>query len=544
MASLLGLSFYAAAYPPQAGGELRLYYIYYYLSKYHKINLITFVSPNFENKVEIIEHAKNFTEIRIPRSEFSSRIQNILTKYSSIKEWSAIMVSLESRFNKNFKKIFKEKACESDFLIFISPFLFTLFNDIPPKKKVVYESYNLEYNLMEPYLKKSIFGRILLKYIFYIEYSLCQRSDLIFTVSEEDRLKISKFYDVISKRIILSENGVNLIDYPVPISAPRNNIENPILLFIGSYHPPNFDAVNNIIDLANNRPDAYFLVAGSVSSFFIESLHDTVILSDNLSLNILGRSVPSRDISLNSGFYHVENWGETPTRWTKPNFIIGVGNEVNSIELELFSPHIQKIKVELGMQSIQFNLNNGWNFIKMTIEEKLGNIIKFYCEKSYSDPSRLLGLAIQSIIYSKNYIKEKFDLSTPLSDVYVFKKAKNVFLLGRVSDEVKMELYRMSDIALNPMINGSGTNIKMLDYMAAGLPVITTPIGARGLSLKNYENVIICEIPEFPAKIQELINDRDLYIKLSLLGRKTVEKKYDWEKIAGNMAKNISDLHD
>ena len=34
---------------------------------------------------------------------------------------------------------------------------------------------------------------------------------------------------------------------------------------------------------------------------------------------------------------------------------------------------------------------------------------------------------------------------------------------------------------INPMISGSGTNIKMFDFMAAGLPIITTDIGARGI---------------------------------------------------------------
>ena len=111
----------------------------------------------------------------------------------------------------------------------------------------------------------------------------------------------------------------------------------------------------------------------------------------------------------------------------------------------------------------------------------------------------------------------------------------NVGLAFQVTEEEKLELFRSSNIALNPMQSGSGTNIKMLDYMAAGLPVIATPIGARGLDL-NGTNSMICEIPDFPEKIREVLENRILYKSLSDNGRKLVEDKYDWRKIAWNMA--------
>ena len=37
-----------------------------------------------------------------------------------------------------------------------------------------------------------------------------------------------------------------------------------------------------------------------------------------------------------------------------------------------------------------------------------------------------------------------------------------------------------ADVAVNPVQYGSGSNLKMADYLAAGLPVVSTPIGARG----------------------------------------------------------------
>lgn len=111
----------------------------------------------------------------------------------------------------------------------------------------------------------------------------------------------------------------------------------------------------------------------------------------------------------------------------------------------------------------------------------------------------------------------------------------NVGLTFEVSEEEKLELYRASDVALNPMISGSGTNLKMLDYMAAGLPIVTTPIGARGLDL-NETNAIICDISEFPERIRQVLSDKNLYDTLSRSGRKLVEEKYDWKRIVSDMA--------
>lgn len=114
----------------------------------------------------------------------------------------------------------------------------------------------------------------------------------------------------------------------------------------------------------------------------------------------------------------------------------------------------------------------------------------------------------------------------------------NVGLAFEVTEEEKVELFRCSDVALNPMESGSGTNIKMLDYMAAGLPVITTSTGARGLDLDNT-NSVICEISKFPEKIQEVLGNKKLYDTLSRNGRKLVVEKYDWRKIADGMAEII-----
>jgi len=123
-----------------------------------------------------------------------------------------------------------------------------------------------------------------------------------------------------------------------------------------------------------------------------------------------------------------------------------------------------------------------------------------------------------------------------VSDKYANQLSENIKLMGVVSVEDKIGLLHASDVALNPVMEGSGTNIKVFDYIAAGLPLLTTPIGARGIDFTNYEDALIAELEDFPEIITELYDDPLLRNRLSKRARNLAER-YDWHeiaKIAGN----------
>ncbi|MFC7419991.1 glycosyltransferase [Iodobacter arcticus] len=56
----------------------------------------------------------------------------------------------------------------------------------------------------------------------------------------------------------------------------------------------------------------------------------------------------------------------------------------------------------------------------------------------------------------------------------------NVRFLGVVSLQEKQLWLQIASIALNPMLSGSGSNLKLIEYAAAGLPIISTEFGVRG----------------------------------------------------------------
>jgi len=107
----------------------------------------------------------------------------------------------------------------------------------------------------------------------------------------------------------------------------------------------------------------------------------------------------------------------------------------------------------------------------------------------------------------------------------------NIHFFGTVEERVRDVIYKASDVAINPMFAGSGTNIKMFDYMAAGIPVITTLRGARGIETSDSA-FIICEGRDFAENIERVLRNKELYDALSKKGRNLVEDKYDWRIVA------------
>ncbi len=119
---------------------------------------------------------------------------------------------------------------------------------------------------------------------------------------------------------------------------------------------------------------------------------------------------------------------------------------------------------------------------------------------------------------------------------------KNVLAFGVVDEDEKYEIYKLADIAINPMFSGSGTNLKMLDYMSAGIPTISTHIGARGLDIENGKHALICSDDHMHEKIAELINTEMLRNKLRINGRILVESKYSWDRIAASIISKLKEI--
>jgi len=110
----------------------------------------------------------------------------------------------------------------------------------------------------------------------------------------------------------------------------------------------------------------------------------------------------------------------------------------------------------------------------------------------------------------------------------------NVIITGFVSEDEMRDYLQACDIAINPMLSGSGTNIKMFDFMATGLPIITTSIGARGIPNKGGNLYILCELSmeSLIFEVGNLFANMDRQKQLIQNGRREACEKYSWEQIS------------
>jgi glycosyltransferase involved in cell wall biosynthesis len=95
------------------------------------------------------------------------------------------------------------------------------------------------------------------------------------------------------------------------------------------------------------------------------------------------------------------------------------------------------------------------------------------------------------------------------------------------------EIFSESFALLAPIRIGGGSQYKILESMAVGTPAITTKLGLSGLDVKKDRDLLVAdEVSSLAQKAIELLADEKIYKNLAINGRKQIEEKYDWSKIA------------
>ncbi len=206
--------------------------------------------------------------------------------------------------------------------------------------------------------------------------------------------------------------------------------------------------------------------------------------------------------------------------------IITVPNGVDCARIIPPSDHEEKVRLkqELGLPSQTLAL-----FVGSEYEPNLDAADYLIRQVSPAIPELTIGIVGGvGAAWSR-----RFDGDSPPSNVRIF---------GIVDAKLLVRIYQAADIGLNPMTQGSGTNIKMLDYMAAGLPILTTETGSRGLHGKDGSHWMQVEIFEFIASLKSLSSHRDVRRRLGVQSRINAEKFYDWKCIATALGNELRPL--
>jgi glycosyltransferase involved in cell wall biosynthesis len=110
----------------------------------------------------------------------------------------------------------------------------------------------------------------------------------------------------------------------------------------------------------------------------------------------------------------------------------------------------------------------------------------------------------------------------------------NVVLVGQLNEADKNAVLSCAQVAVNPMFSGSGSNLKMAEYAVAGLPVLSTEFGCRGLDLEHVHAVRVAELDLFAGQLDQLVNNllEAPEQHAQLQDRNVLVDSHDWEGIA------------
>ena len=108
-------------------------------------------------------------------------------------------------------------------------------------------------------------------------------------------------------------------------------------------------------------------------------------------------------------------------------------------------------------------------------------------------------------------------------------EAPGVVVTGEVPE--MLPYLQAATVYAAPLQTGAGTRTKLLEAMAAGLPVVTTRVGLEGIEAADGREVVIADDPEAAAAaILRLLGDPAARHRVGGAARQLAEEKYDWNR--------------
>jgi sugar transferase (PEP-CTERM/EpsH1 system associated) len=118
--------------------------------------------------------------------------------------------------------------------------------------------------------------------------------------------------------------------------------------------------------------------------------------------------------------------------------------------------------------------------------------------------------------------------TTPTASVLALENHRAVTVTGYVPD--LRDCMITSRMFVAPLFSGAGLQNKLLEAMAMGMPVLTSPDTNEALRAQAGRDLLICRNEkEFADGIEQLLKHPNEAKKMGLAGRKFVQENYDWE---------------
>jgi len=115
---------------------------------------------------------------------------------------------------------------------------------------------------------------------------------------------------------------------------------------------------------------------------------------------------------------------------------------------------------------------------------------------------------------------------SPAPAVQALARLPGVAVTGTV-DDVR-PYYSQALATVVPLRVGSGTRLKILESMAAGVPVVSTRLGAEGLEVTEDRDILLAETAAETVRATEALADGERWRSIAAAARELARTRYDW----------------
>jgi glycosyltransferase involved in cell wall biosynthesis len=107
------------------------------------------------------------------------------------------------------------------------------------------------------------------------------------------------------------------------------------------------------------------------------------------------------------------------------------------------------------------------------------------------------------------------------------------------------EVYKSAAIFVAPILEGGGIIVKILDAMAAGVPVVTTSYGNEGIRAKAGEEILVADDPgEFARSVTWLLREAEYRRMIGEAGQLYVERRFSAELLSATIEETYKEAVD
>lgn len=201
----------------------------------------------------------------------------------------------------------------------------------------------------------------------------------------------------------------------------------------------------------------------------------------------------------------------------------------NAVDYNLFSTKklytdLEKLKQKIGKKSEDILLITT---SRLVVKNAVGDIIDSLIYLPENVKFLVLGQG-----YQEMELKEK---------VEKLGLQNRVQFLGYIEHKEMPQFLHISDVFIRPSLS-EGFGNSYIEAMAAGIPVIATPVGGIVDFIKDGETGLFCEVSNpksIAQKVEKLVKDKESRDYIVQSAQDMVKEKYEWSLIARDMKNKV-----